>query len=258
MLKLLFLTALNACFVELLMSRLKLFQRVELYLKSMQEVLRLCYLIMRLCPKAVACLICSFYGEKFLTLRFKEYIGNDKPKSGSMSIAKGESEWSVLEKYCRKFLDTYPRVNEDGVIDISENEGETTVLTNEGEHKIISLSRVRKRCELISNIVSEPLRGNGYEMIINNENAERLGVDSVRYLNAVDNGGVGIASCYQNIKESNELYDTLNLTVSGRVLVNIGDWIVLPDYKLGNLRVNKLRYEADGDNELTILNLLCN
>lgn len=80
----------------------------------------------------------------------------------------------------------------------------------------------------------------------------------MRYLNAVDNGGVGIASCYENIEESNKLYDTLNLTVSGRVLVNIGDWIVLPDYKLGNLRVNKLRYEADGDNELTILNLSCN
>ena len=199
-----------------------------------------------------------FMERNFSRLGFKEYIGNDKPKSGSMSIAKGESEWSVLEKYCRKFLDTYPRVNEDGVIDISENEGETTVLTNEGEHKIISLSRVRKRCELISEYRVRTLRGNGYEMIINNENAERLGVDSVRYLNAVDNGGVGIASCYQNIKESNELYDTLNLTISGRVLVNIGDWIVLPDYKLGNLRVNKLRYEADGDNELTILNLLCN
>lgn len=199
-----------------------------------------------------------FMERNFSRLGFKDYIGNDKPKSGSMSITKGTSEWSVLEQYCRKFLGTYPRVNENGVIDISENEGETTVLTNEGEHKIISLSRIKKRCELISEYRVRTLRGNGYEMIISNKNAKRLGVDSVRYLNSVDNGGVGIASCYENIEESNRLYDTLRLTVSGRVLMNIGDWIVLPDYELGNLRVSRLRYEADGDNELTILDLSCN
>lgn len=196
-----------------------------------------------------------FMERNFYRLGFKEYIGNDHPKSGSMSIAKGTSEWSVLEQYCKKFLNTYPRVNEDGVIDVSGSDGETIVLTNEGEYKIISLSRVKKRCELISEYRVRTLRGNGYEMIINNENADRLGVNSVRYLNTVDNKSVGIASCYENIKESNRLYDTVKLNVSGRVLANIGDWIVLPDYGLGNLRVYKLRYELDGDNEVTMLEL---
>lgn len=194
-----------------------------------------------------------FMERNFSRLGFTEYIGNDKPKSGSMSIAKGTSEWSVLEQYCRKFLGTYPRVNENGVIDISKNDGETYVLTNDGEHKIISLSRAKKRCELISEYRVRTLRGKGYEMIIGNENAERLGVNSVRYLNTVDNGGVGIASCYENIEEANRLYNTVRLTVSGRLLMNIDDWLVLPNYKLANLRLSKLRYEADGDNETTTL-----
>lgn len=194
-----------------------------------------------------------FMERNFSRLGFKEYIGNDCPKSGSMSITKGTSEWTVLEQYCRKFLGTYPRVNEDGVIDISGGSGETAVLTNEGENKIISLSRIKKRCELISEYRVRTLRGKGYEMLIRNENAERLRVNSVRYLNAVDNKNVGLASCYKNIEELNRLYETIRLTVSGRVLMNIGDCLILPEYKSDKLKVSKIRYELDGGKEQTYI-----
>lgn len=194
-----------------------------------------------------------FMERNFSRLGFNKYIGVDNPKSGSMSITKGTSEWSVLEQYCKKFLDTYPRVNEDGVIDISGGESETTVLTNNDKNRVISLSRVKKRCEVISEYRVRTLRGNGYEMIIGNNNADRLNINSVRYLNTVDNRNVGIASCYENIEESNRLYETARIVVSGRLLVNVGDLIVLPDYGLKNLKVVKMRYEVDGDKELTRL-----
>lgn len=192
-----------------------------------------------------------FMERNFSRLGFNEYIGIDHPKSGSMSITKGTSEWSVLEQYCKKFLNTYPRVNQDGVIDISGGESETTIITNNGENKIISISLTKKRCEIVSEYRVRTLRGNGYDMIINNDNADRLNINSVRYLNTVDNRNVGIASCYENIEESNRLYETVRIVVSGRVLVNLGDFIVLPDYGLENLQVIKVKYELDGDKEIT-------
>lgn len=196
-----------------------------------------------------------FMERNFSRLGFNEYIGDDCPKSGSMSITKGTSEWSVLEQYCKKFLNTYPRVNENGVIDISGGESETTVLTNNGENKIISLSRIKKRCEVISEYRVRTLSGNGYEMVIGNDNADRLNINSVRYLNTVDNRNVGIASCYENIEESNRLYETTRIVVLGRVLVNVEDLIILPEYGLENLKVVKMSYEVDGDRELTRLDL---
>lgn len=196
-----------------------------------------------------------FMDRNFSRLGFREYIGNDRPKSGSMTIEKGTSEWSVLKRYCERFLGVYPRITADGIIDISGGKGETLVLSGEGEHKIISLSRSRKRCELISEYRVRTDRGGGYEMYIENEKAKSLGVNAVRYLNMVDGGEAGLASCYESIEKSNRLYDTFKLTVSGRLSANIGDYIILSGEKPGSLRITGLIYKLSDSGEETVLSL---
>ncbi len=194
-----------------------------------------------------------FMERNFSKLGFTEYIGEDTPKSGSMSIDKGTSEWSVLERYCESFLGTYPRIDENGVIYISDIEPELTVITNDEDIRLLSLKRTRKRCNVISEYRVRAHRGGNYEMLIGNDNAERLKITAVRYLNAIDNKNAGIESCYRNIESSNNNYETIDITVSGRLLVRAGDYVMISGYNFGNMRVKSIRYELDGKKETTRL-----
>lgn len=194
-----------------------------------------------------------FMARDFSKLGFTEYIGEDNPKSGSISIEKGTSEWSLLEQYCEKFLGTYPRIDEDGTIYISDIEPDTIIIPDNGDIRLLSLKRVRKRCNIISEYRVRAHRGGGYEMIIGNKKAERLKLRAVRYLNAIDNKNVGIESCYENIDNANNDYETIAITVSGRLLAKVGNYIVISGYDFGNMRVKSVRYELDGEKERTHL-----
>ncbi len=194
-----------------------------------------------------------FMERNFSKLGFTQYVGEDAPKSGSMSIDKGTSEWSVLEHYCENFLGTYPSIDENGVINISGTEPELTVITGDGDIRILSLKRTRKRCGVISEYRVRSNRFGSYEMLIGNDNADRLKITSVRYVNTIDNKSAGIESCYRNIENSNSEYETIDITVSGRLLVRAGDYVVISGYDLGNMRVRSLRYELDGQKETTRL-----
>lgn len=194
-----------------------------------------------------------FMERNFSKLGFTDYIGEDNPKSGSMSIEKGTSEWSVLERYCGNFLGTSPKVDENGVIYISDIEPELIIIPDDGDIRLLSLRRIKKRCNIISEYRVRARRGGSYEMIIKNEKAERLKIGSVRYLNAIDNKNVGIESCYQNIKSANDNYETIDIIISGRLLARTGDYVIISGYDFGNMRVKSVRYELDSEKEITRL-----
>lgn len=192
-----------------------------------------------------------FMDREFSKLGFTEYVGEDNPKSGSMSIEKGVSEWSVLERYCDRFLGTYPRVDESGVIHISEIEPEVIFIPNEGDICLLSLKRIRRRCRLVSEYRIRTRRGGGYELIIGNEKADELKVSAVRYLNTVDNRNASIESCYEDIESGNGEYEMVVAIVSGRVPARVGDYVVIAGYDFGDMRVKAVRYELDGESERT-------
>lgn len=194
-----------------------------------------------------------FMERNFSGLGFKKYIGEDISKSGSISIDKGTSEWSVLERYCKGFLGVTPSVNETGIIDISGGKPELVIIPNKGEIRLMSLKHMLKRCRIISEYRIRASRGNGYEMIIDNEKAKRLNIRAVRYLNAVDSKNDSIASCCSDMEDSNNSYETVEIVVSGRVLARVGDYVVISGYDFGNLCIESLRYELDGDGEKTRL-----
>lgn len=47
---------------------------------------------------------------------FTKFIGSNKSFSGEFVVYKGMSEWDVLEKFCILFLNTKPRISNDGIV----------------------------------------------------------------------------------------------------------------------------------------------
>ncbi|MDP4119455.1 MAG: hypothetical protein Q8876_00140 [Bacillota bacterium] len=187
---------------------------------------------------------------------------SDKPASeGTLSVTKGVTEWYVLNSFCKNFLNTTPRITENGMVDVSESAQKNAVLFNNNGSEIqYFISNVSiKRNKLISQVLVRTDLKSGYTFSVFNKDAVTRGVKRKRYLNAVgDNYGM-IQTADKIMDIGNE--DSFDLTiVCPCMIVNcLGSKAVLEDstdYQNENLYVNKIEYILNQNQEKTTIHLV--
>lgn len=183
-------------------------------------------------------------------LGFTEYIGERKSFSGEMIISKGMSEWAVLETFCRRFLETKPKIDCYGVIDITGSESDEIIYLSES--RCISKKHILDRSKLISEIDARTYIAGGYEMTLENKNAKALGVRRKRYVNSIDSESRTVLSARKIISESNNSYEQIVADFSGCILCSVDAKAVL-DKENKIFRVKRTEYSLNSNGEKTRL-----
>ena len=120
----------------------------------------------------------------FEPLGFYDFVGTEKAFNGELNITKGMSEWGVLSAFCRHFMNTVPRIDRNGAINITGEESKEIVYLS--SDRCLSVKNTLTRSNLISDIYARTYTAGGYEMPLENEFAKSLGVKRIRYVNSID------------------------------------------------------------------------
>lgn len=117
----------------------------------------------------------------------KGYIGKDSAISTAFTVDKGMTCWQVLEDFCSRFLNVYPRINEDGLLDIT-NEKNTQKLnfSNQGGIYYSGISKTVNRHKQVSHVIARTGLNTDYSYVVTNEQAVERGINNVRYLNCAE------------------------------------------------------------------------
>lgn len=186
-------------------------------------------------------------------LGFDKFIGPEKSFSGEMTVTKGMSEWSVLEMFCKRFLETKPKIDCFGIIDISGRKNDETIyISDNGENRCISKKHIRKRSNLISDIVARTYISGGYEMPLENPFAQKLGVKRRRYVNSIDSESRSVLSAEKILKKSADSYEQFILECNGCILCSVGASVILENCPK-KLTVREVQYILNSDGEKTRL-----
>ena len=186
----------------------------------------------------------------FNALGFKEYRGSREAFSGQIDIAKGMSEWAVLSTFCEQFLGCKPKIDKNGIIDVTGEECSEKIYIS--SDKCLSLKKIFDRSSLISNIYARTYTGGTYEMPLENPLAKRLGVTRIRYVNSVDSKSGTVLTAKNIIAKSQNQYQRCEIDYAARILCEMGSELLI-DGKKENLRVYELHYTLDRNGEHTKL-----
>lgn len=186
----------------------------------------------------------------FEPLGFYKYIGSDKAFNGEFDVVKGMSEWSVLCRFCKYFLNTVPHIDRSGVIDITGAENNETVFLTSDRCKYVK--KTWDRSSLISDIYARTYTAGGYEMPLENDKAKKLGVMRKRYVNCIDSDTRTVLTARDMIRKSNSKYERIEAECTGCVFCTKGAKLIM-DGEDKNFRISEVHYALDENGESTTL-----
>lgn len=184
----------------------------------------------------------------FEPLGFDRFSGSDKVFSGELTVTKGMSEWAVLKKFAVLFLNTEPRIDRTGTIDVSGCDGDAEILLpSEG---LISFRRELKNSALVSEIRARTRPERGYDMLFASDRAKRSGVCRRRYISTADNRSGSITGIRRILEKSDAAYKRVIAECRGRVRCRVRDTL-LTDRSSRSYRVTEVNYISDSRGERT-------
>lgn len=183
----------------------------------------------------------------FKRLGFYDFIGEDNPFNGEMTISKGMSEWAVLKSFCEVFTGTEPRVTREGIIDISGENREQIFISRK---RLLSLQRSRNRSALVSELLARTRTSGGYEMPLKSKLAEKMGVVRRRYVNSIDSKSRTVLTARAMLKSCEDSFEVLKLTVDGRLVCSVGARLY-PEGEEGDFLIDRIEYVLDENGERT-------
>ena len=186
----------------------------------------------------------------FVPLGFGKFKGTSKTFDDEFVISKGMSEWAVLAEFCRRFVGTSPKIDCNGLIDISgENSGKSVYISS---NRCISKKHTIKRHLLISEIMVRAESGNGYVMPFKDSFAQNLGIQRKRYLNTADSKSLSPLSAEKIIENAENKYEQVTLDVSGCILCTVGTSLIL-DNEDKNYMIKEIHYSLNANGEHTTI-----
>ncbi len=186
----------------------------------------------------------------FSPFGFAKFKGTSKTFDDEFVISKGMSEWAVLAEFCRRFVGTSPKIDCNGVIDISgENRGKSVYISSD---RCISKKHTIKRHLLISEIMVRAESGNGYVMPFQDSFAQNLGIQRKRYLNTADSKSLSPLSAEKIMENAENKYEQVTLDVSGCVLCTVGTSLIL-DNEDKNYMIKEIHYSLNANGEHTTI-----
>lgn len=200
-------------------------------------------------PQTYMCPSMRFLMKRhFEPLGFDRFIGPDRVFSGQFTVSKGMSEWAVLEKFATVFLNTEPKIDKSGAIDVSGNEGEGELFLP--SESLISFRRELKNSSLISEIRARVLPDRGYDMVFRSEKADSCHVGRIRYVNTVEGRSGSIPGTKKLLDKSDSAYERISAECRGRAKCSVGD-ILTTDICSGRYRIREVNYTLDRRGERT-------
>lgn len=190
-----------------------------------------------------------------------KFVGSNKVFSTEFIVYKGMSEWDVLEKFCTLFLNTTPRISNDGIVNASGIfDGSKNVYLNNftGEIKYKSISKNIKRFNRISEVFVRAKEESSYSIRVANDDAIKSGVKRKRYLNAYDDNRTPVCYAQSVIDDSDKKASKIVVSCIGAVNTDIGCMVVIEDKLLGHLQnmyISKIKYSMDTFGEITELTM---
>lgn len=179
------------------------------------------------------------------------------PRLRLFSVSSGESEWSVLTRFCRYSCGVQPRFSKDGVLLLNDKKGRE--LKFDGGSPVYSIKRRDCRYGVISSVLVKN-RVTGARYTVHNSAFEARGGRSRRVLTVPKTTGADAMRYtgeYQ-ISESAKGKNTLELGIMAQFAGFPGDIaeVKLPEAGIsGRYKVIKSRCYADGDSAGTVLTL---
>jgi len=175
----------------------------------------------------------------------------------NFSISSGESEWSVVSRFCRFGGGAQPRFSPDGVLLLYDKQGETRKINDSS--RVYSIKRRDNRYGVISSVTVKN-RVTGARYTVHNTELENRGGLSRRVITVPKTTGadaVRYTADYQ-LRESKRGKNTIELGLATQFAGFAGDFaeVCLPDAGItGRYRVIKSRCFADESGGGTILTL---
>ena len=200
-------------------------------------------------PQTYMCPSMRFLMKRhFEPLGFDRFVGPDKVFTGQFTVAKGMSEWAVLEKFAKIFLNTEPRIDMTGAIDVSGREGDGELFLP--AQSLVSFRRELKNSSLISEIRARALPDRGYDMEFGSELAKSCRVGRIRYVNAVEGRSGSITGVRRLLEKSDAAYERITAECCGRAKCSVGD-VLTTGLSSMRYRIRELNYTLDSRGERT-------
>lgn len=181
----------------------------------------------------------------------------------AFTVSKGESEWSVLERFCRLVFGRSPRVEQGGRLNIQplkDGEGKTISNRAQGAVPFLACERIWKYSGLISEIYTPWGQEEGYTSLYRDTQALNLGIRRKRYHTLRDYTNVQRSEWARaHFKERRTGSDAALLKLAGPPAFELGERVTLlqADGMAGlEGAVAELTMECSSDGLFTFLTIL--
>lgn len=106
---------------------------------------------------------------------------------GVLTVQKGSTNWQAIEDFSKKAYMTTPRVDEHGKLLLKgiQNDKEVVFSNSHDGISYTEFTQSIRRCDEISKVCIKVTNSCGYHNVVENEDATKRGIKSVRYLNSV-------------------------------------------------------------------------
>ena len=184
---------------------------------------------------------------------FTQYLGEQANQSWELAVAKGMSEWQVIQTFCERFLGVTPRVTREGVLDASGGTSAGALRFGGAGIPYLSLSRKYRYHALLSEVFVQSRQGGAYAARAADQEAQRLGIVRRRYL------GAGAATTAERMLiAARRAAEETTLVCPEGADFEPGMRAAVEDMELGTLSgmtMAKIVYTLDADGELCTVTL---
>lgn len=175
----------------------------------------------------------------------------------NFSVSSGESEWSVLSRFCRYSCGIQPRFSRDGILLLNDRKGPVRYI-NEGS-RVFSVKHRDCSYGVISSVLVKN-RVTGARYTVHNKEYEERDLRSRRVLTVPKTAGADAMryTAEYQIRESQRGKNTIEIGIATQFAGFAGDYaeLALPDFGLsGRYRIVKSRCWANANDAGTYLTL---
>lgn len=194
------------------------------------------------------------YDKNIAPYGLKGFKGDNKNHIGALTIPKGYSEWNVLQKFADTFVKVTPIIDENGIVDLTDNDKNSTVIIYYDKN-VTSISKELNPYKIISKVIMRTKENSDYSLTINN-NYYNTSLKK-RYYNAVGENAP-LYKGEQIINNTNNEYTTINLTYSGFLAVKLNNKMKIVDCPFSindDLLVSDIKYTLSDKGKYTSITL---
>lgn len=178
---------------------------------------------------------------------------------GRLRIYKGDSHYRALEKYCVTFLDSNPRVDGTGVFHTDcIKSGEIISFDNSEGTAFGSVTVCEDNYSIISKVYVCADKDGKYNTVLNNKEAQNMGIVRERFLNANTDSGFTLSDGDKLIENGRKKSLRVTLTADSMIINKVGYKCTVntPMTYGRKFLINEIHYVKNSEKEKTTVKLI--